>query len=369
MRPHWNVCITHFDDKVDEFIINYFSDIDRRCVLVAGAGFDPRSKRISKKLHATLGERIQAILIREERNDPAVELMEAANQNEVEMTTLIPATKVARVQIFDADDSAPVGGLRIAKELAGYQWPEGLTDIVLDVSALSTGIGFPIARYLLDYCEQNEGLNFHVMISSNPEIDARIVTEPYSMPTYVKSFSGDLSSYAEQPIVRIWLPQLATGRYATLEKITGVHGDDFYKVCPILPFPARNPRRADDLIAEFLPLLTAEVVDARDYIYVSERNPLDSFRKISTLKQRYDRTMEGVFTPQLVLSPLGSKVMTVGAMMAAIEHGLPVQHVENLRYDFDPNRKPGGDEENDMTVHIWLHGPIYAGYAPPQPKG
>lgn len=133
-----------------------------------------------------------------------------------------------------------------------------------------------------------------------------------------------------------------------------------YKVCPVLPFPARNPRRADDLIAEFgMRLRDDWQVSAGDLIYVSERNPLDSHRTISTLKERFDRTVPGIYFPQIVLSPIGSKVMAVGAMMAAIEHNLTVQYVETLRYDwFKPKKSSSGD----TIVHEWLHGPVYDGY-------
>ena len=35
----------------------------------------------------------------------------------------------------------------------------------------------------------------------------------------------------------------------------------------------------------------------------------------------------------LVLSPLGSKVMALGALMAALERDLPVAHLEPIGYD------------------------------------
>jgi hypothetical protein len=116
-------------------------------------------------------------------------------------------------------------------------------------------------------------------------------------------------------------------------------------------------------LSEFQPALVDEwKVDARDYIYVSERNPLDCYRTVSTLKKRYDKTVDEVFFPQIILSPLGSRVIAAGAMMAAVEHGLSVHYVETLRYEFKPARSGEPTERKDMIVHIWLHGPVYAGY-------
>lgn len=363
MRPHWNNCITHDDDAVGGFIDSYFGKDDRKCLFVGGAGFDPRASKVAEQLSAVMGDRLSGVLIREERTEASDTLRERADANEATMCALGKTFTVLDVRIFDPADNAPVGGQKIVDALRRFDLPIDVTDVVLDMSALSTGISFPAARYLLEICESRADLNFHIMISSNPELDARIVGEPYSAPSMVRGFSGP-GSTSRLPIARVWLPQLAAGRMPTLQKIIAAQ-DSPYKICPILPFPARNPRRADDLLSEFRELLDDRTVDVRDFLYVSERNPLDTFRKLSMLKQRYDRTMEDVYQPELLLSPLGSKVMAVGAMMAAIEHDLPVQHVENVRYDFDPDRSLPSGEPVDVTVHIWLHGPIYAGYETP----
>jgi hypothetical protein len=358
MRPHWDNCITHFDTQIDGFLNEYFSHSNRRCLLVAGAGFDPRAKSIAAKLASILGKRLSALLIREERGNPAANLQADADLNERELGQLIPDATVEQVQIF-ADDGAPVGGARIGQVLQNYSWPD-VTDVILDMSALSIGVGFPAARFLLEHCEKADTLNLHLMIASNPELDAKIFGEPADRPLNIRGFAGHRNLGTDDRIARFWLPQLGPRRGAALAKIRAAN-DSIYKTCPILPFPARDPRRADELIGEFSIQLRDEwQVSPQDIIYVSERNPIDSYRTISTLKRRYDRTVGGIYTPQLILSPLGSKVMAAGAMMAAIEHEINVQYVETLRYDFQPSDEEPRQE--DMIVHIWLHGPIYAGY-------
>ena len=93
---------------------------------------------------------------------------------------------------------------------------------------------------------------------------------------------------------------------------------------------------------------------------MSEKNPLDSFRSIETLKKRYDTTVKDIYDPQLILSPVGSKVMAAGAMMAAIKYELTVQYVEILRYEIDETAPKAPKMD---IVHVWLDGPIYNGYA------
>lgn len=362
MRPHWENCITHFDTGVSGFIDDYFSQTSRRCVLVAGAGFDPRAKSVPHRLAATMGARVHGLFIREDRGDPAINLQQLAEQNEARLKSIIADCDVSHVQIFSADDGAPIGGHGARSALEKYKWPAEVTDIVLDMSALSTGVGFPLARMLLEYAEAKPGLSLHVMVVSNPELDDRIVGEPSLQVQAVRGYSGPSGGYEALPVARIWLPQLGRGRVDTLRRIRTTL-DNVYKVCPIVPFPARNPRRADELLAEYqAPLLNEWQVDARDLIYVSERNPLDCYRTISTLKSRYDQTVKDVFFPQIILSPFGSKVIAVGAMMAAIEHNLSVQYVETLRYEFETEVLDESEAPPDMAVHVWLHGPIYGSY-------
>jgi hypothetical protein len=292
--------------------------------------------------------------------------MSDAEANERALRELVPLCRVEHLSVF-AEDNAPVGGARISALLNAMEWPD-VTDVVLDLSALSVGIGFPAARLLLHQCEARKGVNFHLMVTSNPELDARITGEPSQQAVTVRGFAGEAVMSAELPLAPVWLPHLAPGKQLTLAKINaGGHG---YKVCPVVPFPAREPRRADMLLAEYENELRNEwEVDPRDLIYVSERNPLDTYRTISTLKHRYDQTFAEIYTPQIILSPVGSKVMAAGALMAAIEHNLVVKHVEALRYELAPATGPTHAAAlQDMIVHVWLHGPIYDVYTPPDPE-
>jgi hypothetical protein len=311
-----------------------------------------------------MGDRLCGLFVREDRGDPAVSLRTLADDNERQLRTVVKRSKVETVRIFSPADNAAVGGHGMRSLLQAFEWPADLTDIVLDMSALSMGVGFPAARMLIERCEANPALNLHLMIASNPELDDRIVGEPASQAQAVRGFAGP-SPYQAKPVARIWLPQLGRGRVETLRKIRATH-DNVYKVCPVVPFPARNPRRADELLSEYQAALVDEwKVDARDYIYVSEKNPLDCYRTVSTLKNRYDKTVDEVFFPQIILSPLGSRVIAAGAMMAAVEHNLSVHYVETQRYEFKPSASGVQPQSKDMIVHIWLHGPVYAGYPAP----
>lgn len=65
----------------------------------------------------------------------------------------------------------------------------------------------------------------------------------------------------------------------------------------------------------------------------------------------------------LILSPLGSKVMALGAMMAALERELPVAYLESLSYELDEGVPGSGSNGKANLIHIWLEGDVY-----PQPR-
>jgi hypothetical protein len=358
MRKHWDNCIANFDEAVDDFIANYFADASRRVVLVAAAGFDPRSRRISQMLADILGDRLSAIFIREERPGASETLIEQADKNETALKVIVPNCTVTRIDVF-ADDGAPVGGSRVVSLLVEQPVAGDVTDVILDLSALSIGVGFPAAKMLLQDCEAVGNRAFHLMIVSNPEMDDKISSVPSNRAGPVKGFSPPIEAEG-QGLAQVWIPQLAQGRTLALTQIGAAIGR-CYKICPLLPFPARNPRRADDLLSEFRTALVDEwEVDPRDVVYASERNPLDCYRTLSTLKVRFDRTMKGTYVPRMVLSPVGSKVLAAGALMAAIEHDMAVHYLETESYLF--RAEPDPADLSDMTVHLILSGPLYAGY-------
>jgi len=359
VRKHWENCITNFDSEVEAFVADYFADASRRVLLVAAAGFDPRSRRISQMLAGTLGNRLSAVFIREERPRASEALIKQADENEIALKAMVPNCTIFRVDVF-ADDGAPVGGSRIVTQLGQLPVTEEVTDVILDLSALSIGIGFPAARMLLEDCEAASNRAFHLMIVSNPEMDDKISSVPSSRAGSVKGFSPPVDAEG-QGLAQVWIPQLAPGRASALTQI-GAAIQRRYKICPLLPFPARNPRRADDLLAEYRTELVNEwEVDPRDVVYASERNPLDCYRTLSTLKTRFDRTMKGTYEPRMVLSPVGSKVLAAGALMAAIEHDMAVQYLETESYLFD-HPEPTPADLPDMTVHLILSGPLYSSY-------
>ena len=99
-------------------------------------------------------------------------------------------------------------------------------------------------------------------------------------------------------------------------------------------------------------------VDARDLVYADEKNPLDLYRTILRIDDARQRVFASVGGSQIILSPLGSKALSLGTMMAAIERDFAILHVEAIGYTLDAARADSVTTSDEL-VHIWLHGDAY----------
>ncbi len=359
MRPRrWDPCISHSGEEVAGFVASYFAQADRRTLLIAGAGFDPRSQAVAARLAAS-GGALSAIFIQEKRPNPPQSQIDRAAANAVALTAVVPNHTIAPIDIFGAD-TAVVGGRNVLA-LIHRQPLADFTDVVVDLSALSVGTSFPLIRYLVERVSAKKWpANLHVFVSHDPRLDAAIRTTPSDAPSHVHGFRGGSTLDRFAGAARLWLPQLAAGRRAALGRLY-----DFvepHDTCPILPFPAHDPRLGDALAEEYLTELESTwAVDTRNIVYADEADPIDLYRTILRLDDLRQPVFAEMGGSLLVLSPFGSKVMALGALMAALERDLPVAHLEPIGYEV-ASSVPDQIGEPSL-IHVWLEGDVY-----PEPR-
>src|SRR5205823_12099122 len=126
------------------------------------------------------------------------------------------------------------------------------------------------------------------------------------------------------------------------------------------PFPSSNPRLPDELLEEYTEELQPEIwnVDARDLVFADEQSPVDLYRTILRIDDARARVFAEVGGSQIVLSPLGSKALSLGALMASLERDFTILHVEAIGYTLDAARADSVTVPDEL-VHIWLHGDAY----------
>lgn len=353
----WQNCVQHRSKEVQEFISKYLGDAKRQVLLIAGAGFDPRSTAVSDLVAATIGNRVRGLFIREERPNPDGELVDRATKNLERMTQFVPSHSSLPIKIF-ADDGAVIGGREAIQALEKLPLTD-VTDVIIDFSALSRGVAFPIVRYLLERAQNSvPSFNLHLMVNDEPEIDSEVVSTACDKVGTIHGFKGRLGLDDTSRAAKLWLPQYACGQRAILDRIYNfVQPHD---VCPILPFPSSNPRAGDELIEHYgQEFESVWEVDARNIVYADEKSPRDLYRTILRIDDARKRVFAEVGGSLLVLTPIGSKAMAIGALMAAIERDFPVAYIESIGYTVNFKKVDEHRMENGELVHVWLHGEAY----------
>jgi hypothetical protein len=351
----WDPCVDHRGQETVRFFREYFAAPHRSCCLVAGAGFDPRSTITTEILAAALGDRLSAVFLREERPTPSPKTIASAARNVEVLRRLVPSAVFESIEVF-APDNAVVVGRNAVEKMRGHSY-QSATDLVVDMSALSIGTSFPVVRYLLEYVESRlpEVVNLHVVVASLPEMDERRRRVSNDVPSLVHSFHGTLRLHSNAGNAKLWMPQLSIPKRDALDRIFA--SESFHDVCPILPFPSRNPRTADVIIEHFLDQLERSWgVDSRNFVYASEEDPLDVYRTILEIDEQRRPVFERLGSV-VVLSPVGSKAVALGSLMAAIERSLPVVYVEALEYALAPKETMAAQEAE--VLHVWIHGEAY----------
>ncbi|WP_273457414.1 hypothetical protein [Nevskia ramosa] len=359
-KNRWDNGITHHDGEAREFISTYFSQTGRRVLILASAGFDLRSTAVSRAIAQT-GVTCRGIFIREERPNADQALRARADKNAEQLKIVVPDSKVVFIDIFDPVDQAVVGARRLTRDvLPILAEGEPPTDIVVDASALSIGISFPLVRLLDNLYGQKPGTpNVHLFVTEDPHQDDQVKPDHAERPMWVPGCDGDAGSDLKSKSIRLWIPQLVLYRTEALRRIHDFV--DATETCPILPFPARDLRRGDVLLEHYRTLLidTWEV-DPRSYIFAAEREPLDLYRTLL----RIDDARQKVYGQQggslMVLSPIGSKLLGLGALLAALDRDFPVAYLETVSYAAQLGAMKNLEPDDWPIVHLWLSGVPYA---------
>ena len=136
-KLRWDPCISHTGNDAEAFIASYFAEAGRKVMLIAGAGFDPRTTVVPKLLAQAAGANLRATLFRENRPNPDAALLTRAEENIARLLELIPAQEMQQIEIFGTD-GAVIGGRNVVTVLSKWDFTD-MTDIVVDASEMSVG--------------------------------------------------------------------------------------------------------------------------------------------------------------------------------------------------------------------------------------
>lgn len=336
------------------FLRGYFGG-SKSTFLIGGAGFDPRAAVVPRELAAVCADRLSALYFREERRSAEPENRAHADENLDILEALPGSSQFVPVNIF-SEDGAVIGGRRAVAEITSSDL-SSYSDIVVDLSALSKGLAFPIVKLLLEKIDLGYlKANLHLLVIENSQVDGSITATSSDKVEGIHGFGGGrtLSKAVDQ--VKLWIPQLVSGLQTVADRIFDTLDPD--EVCPILPFPGHDPYLPANLLFDYREQVENrwEVAEG-GLIHAAESDPLDLYRSILRVDSQRSAIFSGTRGALTIVSPLGSKLLSIGALLAALERDLPIVHVEAVGFDVDwsaPVWKSDG-----RLVHIWLAGDVY----------
>jgi hypothetical protein len=340
----------------------------RKLLFIVGRGFDPRaSMGLVQLREAAPNCPIDVIGLdyKDEFSTSSLEHRKSAEENWDKITSAMSSLGAASVRAinFRSEDGRRVAARNSADLFADSEELAKYTDVVIDISAMPRVVYFPLVSRLMffhdELTETGKAPNIHVLVSEDPKLDS--VIREYGVDetaAYLHPFEGPFIQESKGGQPAIWIPVLGEGRTIQFERIHELLKAQ--EVCPILPSPARNPRRADDIVMEYQELLFDQLhVDPRNFIYASELNPFDVYRQVRRAALHYHEVLSLIGGCRVALSALCGKVMSVGILLVAYELKATeiqsgIAHIECQSYDI-PNETPIDIE----PVSIWVAGECY----------
>ncbi|HEY8096418.1 MAG TPA: hypothetical protein VIE65_10060 [Methylobacter sp.] len=345
--------IWHGNGKSEQFLTEYFPS--KNILFIGSIGFDPRTLMTFQTLKA-ITNKIHPIFFEEDRENVSSELKSRAKQTAVELGKLLGQSPTTFTIPIFAADGAPIGGVELIK--AAEKNIKGIasyTDVVIDICAMSRGIFFPLVRYIRDMIQRDKlETSLHVLVVDHPSVDYSYKPQYDDTASWMKGFDANAGLKGNPVASKLWLPQLMSGRSGMYETLFNfIQPND---VCPVLPFPGVKPKRVDELVIEYRDEIDKWDTSLQNIVLASESDPLDLYDTVI----RVHKARQKICDPHItVLSPMGSKVSTIGGLLAAMDEELPVAYVETLGYHEDANSSTPDVPDIKNLVHVWVDGPIY----------
>jgi hypothetical protein len=387
MRTLWEQYVFRRGSDANELWERLFEDRPIRLLYIAGSGFDVRAQTVMREcinsIRSSGGfiEEAKLVLIDFPNYQLGDALKQLTEQNDHKLAELFSGIGTVDRVTFGArngdEDLSATIALRIGTH-AVLQKVSTQTDIILDASSLPRVVYLALMTSLLnklipdkgaDNALAAAGVNFQVLVAEDAALDGQIMAEdPSSEIVMVPGFSGamQVESFQDWPLV--WFPILGERRVNQLQIIRSAEIPGEAEICPVLPHPSRNPRRADRLLVEYTEaLFNTRQTPTSNILYVHESQPFEAYRQLLGAMRRYTESMEILGGCRLVVTPFGSKLVTLGAGLACFEmrppdlekasYGVAIPHAEPTRYVVDPQAVKSSQPE---ICCLLLTGEAYA---------
>ena len=360
----WHTYALERGFSLEGFWKSHLAAKERTVLFILPESFDPRSALgLQQMLSAGgIGPRRVQVLEYDEGGPAKYQALTDQNRGMIQDACEGRAT-IERSHLRFYADGRRVVSARAAEIFHSRDQLDPYSDIVVDVSGMPRTVFFPLIARLLYFIDGKSGRsarqNLFLLVAEDSELDIAIEQEGVDeFADYLPMFRGGFDQEATADRPTVWLPILGERRKVQLDRILDLVKPG--EICPVLPSPARNPRRGDDLVLEYEMFLFDQLrLDPRSFIYAAEQNPFEVYRTLRKAVLRYREALAPLGVCKVALSALSSKLMSVGTLLAAYElkcEGIEVAvaHVDCQTYRFS------GQSTAPEFFALWLTGECYA---------
>jgi hypothetical protein len=338
-----------------------FANRPIRLLYIAGSGFDVRTQKVLGALVDNLREgrpqiqQAKLLLVGFTGYQLSEDLQNQTDENAKALAEMFKEFGDTRTVSFGSsvpedDDISASTALRLGTEQA-LAHVDQQTDVILDVSSIPRVVYLALLTAILDKLVPNKdepnalfanGVNFQVLVGEDAALDAKIRSEdPSNDLIMIPGFSSALHAESFQDWPLVWFPILGENKVGQLEKVMALAIPANAEICPVLPHPSRDPRRADRLLGEYRkPLFDARETPTGNILLAHESHPFEAYRQLLRAMKRYRESMRILGGCRLVVTPLGSKLITLGVGLACFDmrpttsadFGIAIPYAEPTRY-------------------------------------
>lgn len=370
----WSPYVFFNGNTTYSFWQKHFSNPKRKLLFILGKGFDVRMNiAIEALIKCCPSVNMDCWLIEfdEGSSSNSRKYQVQVDKNFKELQRALGSRSLIRRKISlwnntSKEKKRRVGDRQAAQLLNNYDEISSYSDIIVDISALPRGVYFSLLGKFLSFIDtygRSASPNFSIVVSENISIDTKIKNKGIDEDVdYLHGFGGQigLASESEEPI--IWFPILGEDKLEHLEKAHAHIQPN--EICPILPFPSKNPRRSDSLIIDYHQLLFDKLsIEPQNLMYVPEQNPFEAYVRLINAIKNYNTSLKALNGCKAVISSFSSKLLSIGTLLAAYELkndiGVGVLNVDSQGYEIEDISELYKLKDESELFLIWLTGEPY----------
>ncbi|MBB4302864.1 putative transposon-encoded protein [Rhodobium orientis] len=352
------------EDLWDEIYNDKKSDDSKfQLLYIAGLGFDVRAVDVLRKFVERLAaseipiETATLLLVEFPNYNLDDELKEITQENGANFEEIFKSIgKVRSISVgapeVDDDISSTMALTQGVRQMLDSL--ECITDLVIDVSSLPRIVYLSVLLSVLARvvpvkngdCSLASEVTVQVLVAEDPALDGKISAEdPANELVFVPGYSEAFQSETLSDLPMVWFPILGENRLGQVLRIER-KVPTWAEICPVLPHPSSDPRRGDRLLLEYDDaLFSKRQTPIGNIIYAHEGHPFEAYRQLLEAMQRYRDSLGVIGDSRLIVTPLSSKLITIGCALACFEakvtstgegSSVAIPYAEPKRYVADP---------------------------------